>query len=141
MPRRPRRGHASHAGTRAGTAPGVHAAEGRGRAPGPGWLLIGGRGTAREGARESRRRGWNAARRGPGSRAEGAEGRAEGSRGAAPLGEQGATVSESRAAAGEGGGATREGPGADVPPRGSRAAKGQGHRTEGAAAGAEGRVP
>jgi hypothetical protein len=58
---RPRRCHASHAGTRAGAAPGVHTVEGRGRAPGPG----------RKGAREPRRRG-------SGRRAQGAGGRAQG---------------------------------------------------------------
>jgi hypothetical protein len=80
-PRRPRRG-------RVGAAPGDHAAEGRGRAPGPGRLCVGGRGVARwgqdgraQGPGRPRRRGQGAARRGWGGHAGRSRGRAVGGRG------------------------------------------------------------
>jgi hypothetical protein len=86
-PRGPRRGHASRGGTRTGTASGVHAAEGRGCAPGPGQPRAGGRdgrvggggGAAPRGT--SCRGGEGAAREGPGAAHEGARGRAQGREG------------------------------------------------------------
>jgi hypothetical protein len=79
-PRGPRRGHASRGGTRTGTASGVHAAEGRGCAPGPGQPRAGGRDGRVGGGGGAAPRG-TSCRGGRGAAHEGARGRAQGREG------------------------------------------------------------